>query len=82
MSVSDTSHSVQARMDAAYQAMTPAEKISRMVALTELAYSFALARIREQHPGETEREHRLRLCSRWLPRESMIAAFGWDPETR
>ena len=82
MPSSDTSHSVEKRMDAAYRAMTPAEKISRMVALTELAYSFALARIRDQHPDESDREHRLRLCARWLPRESMIAAFGWDPRER
>jgi hypothetical protein len=60
--------------------MSPAEKIARMAALTDLAHSFALARIRAEHPSESPREHRLRLASRWIAREHMIAAFGWDPD--
>ena len=78
----DTSRSIEERMDAAYRQMSPAEKIARMAALTELAHSFALARIREQHPHESTREHRLRLCARSLSRDQMMAAFGWDPEQR
>jgi hypothetical protein len=78
----DTSRAVEERMDAAYRRMSPAEKVRRMAALTELTHALALARIRAEHPGESEREHRLRLLSRWLPRELMIAAFGWDPTAR
>jgi hypothetical protein len=76
----DTHPSIEQRMDAAYRRMSPAEKIARTAALTKLAHSFALARIRAEHPHESPREHRLRLCARWLDRGQMIAAFGWDPE--
>jgi len=31
-------------------------------------------------PDLTERELRLRLAALWLDRETMIEAFGWDPE--
>jgi hypothetical protein len=69
-------------MDAAYRRMSAPEKIARMAALTDLAHSLALARIRVEHPGESAREHRLRLASRWLTRDQMVAAFGWDPDAR
>jgi hypothetical protein len=69
-------------MDALYRSMSAQQKIKRMAALTALAHSLALARIRAEHPKESAREHRLRLVSRWLPRAQMIAAFGWDPEAR
>lgn len=69
-------------MDAAYRNMSAAEKISRMAALTGLAHSLALARIRADHPHESERKHRLRLASRWLSRTQLIAAFGWDPNAQ
>lgn len=80
--LSDTNPKVQQRLDAHYRSMSPAEKVARMVALTELGYEMALARIRAEHPRETGREHRLRLCSRWLSREQMLRAFGWDPVQR
>jgi hypothetical protein len=79
---SDTSPAIEERMDAAYRRMSAADKIARMAALTELAHSFALARIRAEHPLETLREHRLRLAARWLSRAQMIAAFGWDPDEK
>jgi hypothetical protein len=31
-------------------------------------------------PDLSERELRLRLAALWLDRETMIDAFGWDPE--
>jgi hypothetical protein len=73
----DTTRAVQERLDAAYRRMSPAEKISRMAALTGLAHSFALARIRVEHPHESTRQHRLRLAARWLSREQLRKAFGW-----
>jgi hypothetical protein len=78
----DTSRAIEERMDAAYRRMSPGEKIARMAALTDLAHAFALARIRAEHADESPREHRLRLASRWLTREQMIAAFGWDPASQ
>lgn len=67
-------------MDQIYREMTPGQKFSRMAALTELAHSMALAAIRDEHPSETDRQHRIRLSSRWLGTEVTLAAFGWAPE--
>lgn len=55
--------------------------MARAAALTGLAHGLALARIQAEHPRESLREQRLRLVSRWLTREQMIAAFDWDPST-
>jgi len=80
MSLSDTPPAIQERMDAAYRRMTPPEKIGRMAALTGALRALTLARIRAEHPGETARQHSLRLAARFLTREQMIAAFDWAPD--
>ena len=69
-------------MIAGYRRMTPAEKAKRVSELTLAVQRLALLDIRRRHPNESEREHELRLASRWLPRESMIKAFGWDPAVK
>ena len=79
---SDTSPDVERRLAELYRALTPEQKLSRALALTEAVHGLALSRIREQHPEETLREHRLRLMARYTPRELMLAAFGWDPAER
>lgn len=76
----DTDEATTRRMDALYRSMTPAQKLARMAALTELAHSMALAAIREAHPYESPRQHRIRLHSRWLGVEKVRAAFGWGPD--
>jgi ferric-dicitrate binding protein FerR (iron transport regulator) len=78
MSVSDTSTEVRARMERHYRDMTPVQRIQRAVALTAASHEMALAVISSRHPVESRREHRLRLLSRILSREQMLAAFGWD----
>ena len=39
----------------------------------------ARAGVRLRYPGITEREVFLRAAALRLPRETMIAAYGWDP---
>lgn len=80
MTARDTTAEVARRMNEIYRAMTPQQKIARMASLTELAHSLALAHIRAEHPHETERQHRIRLCARWLGHRQTLAAFGWAPE--
>lgn len=58
-------------------AMTPEQRVQRIVSLTVLSHAFALAVIRAEHPEETEREHRLRLAARTIDAATMKAAFGW-----
>jgi len=79
---SDTSPAVRARMDQHYREMSPLDKLARVIALTEASHELALATIRRLHPTESNREHRLRLLSRYLAREQMLAAFGWDTALR
>lgn len=42
----------------------------------------AAAAIRQERPEANEREIQLRVASRHIPRELIIAAFGWDPEVQ
>lgn len=65
-----------------YRRMTPAQKARCVSELTIAVQKLALLDIRRRHPDESDREHALRLASRWLPRESMVKAFGWDPEAK
>jgi hypothetical protein len=79
---SDTPPEIRARMEQHYRAMTPEERIKRAVALTAASHEMALAVIRSAYPSESDREHRLRLLSRLIDREHMVAIFGWDPALR
>ncbi|MFW6012294.1 MAG: hypothetical protein ACOC92_01125 [bacterium] len=77
----DTAPEVRAMMLAAYRRMSPAEKLQRVLDLNRAAESLARARIRRQYgPDLPRREEDLRLASLYLDRETMIRAFGWDPE--
>jgi hypothetical protein len=47
----------------------------------ELVEELAAARIKARYgPDLSERELRLRLAALWIDRETMVRAFGWDPE--
>jgi hypothetical protein len=61
--------------------MTPAEKARIVADLNRAVRELAASRIRSRYgPDLPERELRLRLAALWLDRETMIRAFGWDPE--
>lgn len=76
----DTTREIEDLLFAAYRRMSPSEKLARIGALGELVESVALAGLRAQYPDADERELRLRLAARQIPRELMVAAYGWDPE--
>ena len=63
-----------------YRKMSPLDKWKRVNELTLSVQQLALARIINQYGKISEREQRLRLPALWLDRETMIQAFGWDPE--
>jgi hypothetical protein len=73
----DTSPAAWAIVERGIRAMTPTQRVERAAALTVLAHSFALAQIRQDHPNESEREHKLRLAARYIDAATMKAAFGW-----
>jgi hypothetical protein len=64
-----------------YRQMSPLEKLRQVFELNHMAQTMAAMRIQARYgPNLSERELRLRLAALWLDRETMIAAFGWDPE--
>ena len=50
--------------------------------LTKAVQQLALTRILEQYGDISEREQQLRLAALWLPRETMVNLFQWDPEVK
>ncbi len=76
----DTSEAAWARVEEGLRSMTPAQRVGRAVSLTILAHSVALAQIRQNHPGEDERRHRLRLAARYIDAAAMKAAFDWPDD--
>ena len=75
----DTSPEAEAILVAGWRAMTPAEKLALVSAMTRTAQELSLAGIRVRHPDATGDELRLRLAALRLPRELMVRLFGWDP---
>lgn len=59
----------------------PGERLAATLDLADLALKMAEAGVRKMHPQAPDREVFLRVAARHLPRELMIRAFGWDPET-
>jgi hypothetical protein len=77
---SDTHPSVEAFLVAGYRAMTVADKLARVSAMSRAVQELALLDIQRHHPRADAREQALRLASRRLDADTMRRAFGWDPE--
>jgi hypothetical protein len=77
----DTPPEIEEILLEGYRRMTPQQKLARVMDLNRAVQEMAAARIRTDYgPGLSERELHLRLAALWLDRETMIRAFGWDPE--
>jgi hypothetical protein len=77
----DTPLDVEERLIERYRQMTGLERLALALDMSEAVRQLALAGIRARHGGGlSEREERLRLAALTIDRETMIAAFGWDPE--
>lgn len=77
----DTSPEIEEILLEGYRRMPPFEKLRQVFDLNHTAQRMAALRIEARYgPNLTERELRLRLAALWLDRETMINAFGWDPE--
>jgi len=80
--LSDTSPEAERVLLELYRGMDPDRKLRLIFELQETVDDFARSGIRMRHPQASEREVVLRLAALKLPRELMIAAFGWDPRER
>lgn len=71
----------EAEAVARYRAMTPADKISRVVDLNRVVDDLAAARLRVTYgKAISPRELELRLAALRLDRDTMIHVFHWDPD--
>ena len=75
----DTSPEAEAVQLEGLRRMSPAERLQLALDLTQTSRETALTGLRLRHPLANEQELRLRLASLTLDRETMVAAFGWDP---
>ena len=79
----DTPPEIEARVIEGYRAMSPAERLARVVSLNRALEALATARLGSRYgPDLSPRELRLRLGSLRLSREEMVRAFDWDPVER
>ncbi len=62
-----------------YRRMTPVERLERAFSMTRTLKLLIEAQVRSEHPAASDQEIRLRVGARWLPRDVMIGAYGWDP---
>lgn len=60
---------------------TPGERIAMALEASDFAVRVAESGVRARYPEASEREVFLRSAALRLPRELMIRAYGWDPET-
>jgi len=75
-----TDRNIDGMMISGYRAMEPRKKLAQVSAMSQTVLRLAAARIRKQHDGISDRELLLRLASLWLDRDTMVRAFGWDPD--
>ena len=57
----------------------PGEKLAAALSASDLLLAFYEMGVREQFPSAGEEEVRARVAARHLPRELVIAVYGWDP---
>lgn len=77
----DTPPEIEEILLEGYRRMPPIAKLWQVFDLNRTAQQMAAMRIQARYgPDLSERELRLRLAALWLDRETMIEAFGWDPE--
>ena len=76
----DTSREAEEKLFAAYRRLSASEKLERVGALGRMLKSVVWADLRACHPCADEHELRLRYAARLFDRETMQAAFQWEPD--
>ena len=76
----DTSPEAEALLFEHYRGLEVHEKLHIVFELGRFTDELALEGLRERYPAADENELRLRLAALKYGRETVLAAFGWDPE--
>ena len=77
---SDTDEETERVLLELVRAIPAGRKFQQIAEAAETCRAFALAGLRSRYPDATEAEIRRRLAAVVLDRESVIQAYGWDPE--
>lgn len=77
---SDTPPEIERMMIELWRRATPGQKLDKMSRMARELNELTRAEIRGRYPAATPREVELRLASRTIDRDTMIKAFGWDPD--
>jgi hypothetical protein len=77
---SDTPPDVERMMLELWRRATPDQKLARMFGMGHMINELARAETLRRYPAATPREINLRLASRTFDRQTMLNAFGWDPD--
>ncbi len=79
--VNDTSAEAEQVLIDGYRNMSPARKLQRVFDLSETLRQLSRQRIVERYGTSlSEREIKLKLAALYLDKETMVAAFGYDPD--
>jgi hypothetical protein len=78
-STNDTSPWADQILIDGYRTMPASQKLQQVVALTQAVQRMAHTRLRNQYATMSEQEERFRLAALWLPRDTMMKLFSWDP---
>jgi hypothetical protein len=64
-----------------HRRMPAGQKIAAVFELTDMVLKLSEAGVRLAYPDADDRKVFLRVAARHLDRETMIRAYGWDPES-
>lgn len=76
----DTSEEFERIWFARLRTLGPARRWHMVARLRQQTEELALAGLRLRYPDATARELRLRLAATRYDRDTMLQAFGWDPQ--
>ena len=78
---SDTPGQIEEVLVKGYRRMSPLQKLKRVAELNRSLRTLAIAGIHQRYGSDIPpREVGLRLAALSIDRETMVRAFGWDPE--
>jgi hypothetical protein len=63
-----------------HRQMTPGQRAARIFEMVAFQEGLQYSSVRRMHPQADEREVFLRVAARRLDRDTMIRAYGWDPD--
>lgn len=79
--IDDTSPEAWAVLIELNRNMPPGDKLFQVLEASRFVLQMFEAGVRSQYPHADDREVRARVAARHLDRDTVIRAYGWDPET-